>query len=84
MGREQIIVAIEDNGIDVDTSSHSLQLGHKLVKERIEIYNATYRTNIQIAFGKTPLYGSSGYRVELAIPLAKTAVFRTFNVVIIQ
>jgi hypothetical protein len=66
---DYFIVGVEDNGIDVEANYHGLGIGHKLVSERITLYNSTYGTNIRLVAGIPPSRSTSGYRVELEIPV---------------
>ena len=68
-GKHSITVSLEDNGKDVDSNYHGLGMGQKLVQERIALFNFYNGTNIKLAFGKTAIHNSSGYRVELEIPV---------------
>ena len=65
-GISPLIIGIEDNGEKVSTSNHGLGMGHKLVKERIELFTHEYKIPIQFYLDKPPIYGN-GYRVEIWI-----------------
>lgn len=64
-GVNPIVISVEDNGNGTEKSKREFGLGHKLVEERIHLFNANSRHRLVIEFNKAPLRSSSGYRVEL-------------------
>jgi LytS/YehU family sensor histidine kinase len=62
-----ILINIEDNGNGANKIGNELGMGHKLVEERLHLFNADRKTKLVIAFDKLPLKSKSGYRVELSI-----------------
>lgn len=65
---KQILIAVENTiGYSGTKATTSNGMGLRLVLERIEIFNKTFNKNLSLETGKSTLYCTNGYRVELLI-----------------
>ncbi|CAN5598406.1 hypothetical protein BH11BAC5_BH11BAC5_36880 [soil metagenome] len=69
--KDAVLIALEDNGMEVDFNYHGLGMGQKLVQERIALFNLSHNAQLKVSFDKKALHSASGYRVELEIPFVK-------------
>lgn len=65
-GINPLLISVEDNGNGASKGGKELGMGHKLITERINLFNADRKHKLIIEFDKQPINSHSGYRIELS------------------